>query len=189
MKIERRKNLIVNRLQYRLVLYSFGLVVGVSIVLLIAFIIIFGPKEIFPSNKCLAFSVSIFVILQVLLYYFSYITLLKLSNRIYGPLYRLSIYLKKLSEGIETGEIRFRKDDIIDDVQKIYNELCHSLTKTLHYDYNELVNTFSQLEDILDHLHKDDISKEELYKSLENICARLAKALDLTTDIIQKKEN
>ncbi len=189
MKKDRRKNLIVNRLQYRIVFHAFGLVLGVSIILILSLIFIFKPEQVFAPGRNYTLPIIIFAIITIVLYYISYVTLLKLSNKIYGPLYRLSNYLKKLSEGLETGEIKFRKGDIVNGIQEIYNELCHSLTKTLHYDYNELVNTFSQLEDILDRLHNKSISEDELSNSLERICERLADALDLTTGVIHQKED
>ncbi len=189
MKKDRRKNLIVNRLQYRMVFHAFGLVLGVSIIFILLFILIFGANQIFAPGRDYTLRVLIVVAVAIVLYYISYITLLKLSNRIYGPLYRLANYLKKLSDGIETGEIKFRKGDVVNGIQEIYNELCHSLTKTLHYDYNELVNTFTQLEDILDRIHNKSIGEDELYTSLEKICERLADALDLTTNVIHQKDN
>ncbi|MGB9720899.1 MAG: hypothetical protein ACPL28_05400 [bacterium] len=189
MNLNRRKNLVVNRLQYRMLIHSLGMVIGVSIVLVAIFVLIFGTERIFATGTCYFVRIAVFIVIALILYYISYITILRLSNRIYGPLHRLSYYLKQLSEGIETGEIKFRKNDIVDGIQDIYNELCHSLTKTLHYDYNELVNTFSQLEDILDKIHNKSINDEDLYVSLENICSRLASALDLTTSALHQKEN
>lgn len=188
MKKNRRKTLIVNNLQYRMLLHTFGLLLVVSIILIITFIFIFGVDRTFAQRGCSVFQWAVFIIIAIILYLISYITILKLSNRIYGPLYRLSGYLKRLSEGAETGEIKFRKDDIIDGIQEIYNNLCKSLTRTLHYDYDELVNTFSQLEDILDRMHHKTITEEELNNSLENICSRLAQTLDLTTDVLHQKE-
>ncbi|MEO0184537.1 MAG: hypothetical protein ABIL22_06715 [candidate division WOR-3 bacterium] len=185
----RRKSLIVNRLQYRMLLHSLGLVIGVSIILVALFVVIFGTKQVFAPGKCHFGHIAVFIIIALVLYYLSYTTILRLSNRIYGPLHRLANYLKQLSDGIETGDIKFRRDDIVNGIQEIYNELCHSLTKTLHYDYNELVNTFSQLEDILDRIHNKSISEQDLYLSLEKICSRLAHALDLTTEAIHQKED
>ncbi len=189
MEKNRRKSLIVNRLQYRMLLHSLGTVIVVSIILVASFILIFGPSQIFAPVKRYFVHIAAFIVVALIVYYISYLTILRLSNRIYGPLYRLGNYLKQLSEGIETGEIKFRKNDVVNGIQEIYNELCHSLTKTLHYDYNELVSTFSQLEDILDRMHNKAINEDELYKSLENICSRLAKALDLTTDVIHQEDN
>jgi len=165
------------------------MVVDASIILVVAFFFIFRPSQILAPVRCYAVHWAVFIILAIILYYISYITILKLSNRIYGPIYRLADYLKKLSEGIETGEIKFRKDDVVNGIQEIYNDLYKSLTKTLHYDYNELVNAFSHLEDILDKIHNKTVTEDELCKSLENICSRLAKALDLTTDVIHQKDN
>lgn len=189
MRKDRRKNLIVNRLQYRIIFYAFGLILGVSLILILSLIFIIGPELVFAQGRDYTLPIIIFLIIAIVLYYISYVTLLKLSNRIYGPLYRLANHLKKLSEGIETGEIKFRKGDVINGIQEIYNELCHKLTKTLHYDYNELVNTFTQLEDILDRLHNKSISEDELYNSLEKICAKLAHALDLTSDVIHQNDD
>ncbi len=186
MKQERRKNLIVNRLQYKMIFYTFGFVLGVSVILILAFILLCGPGNIFAQARNYTLQLAIFIVIAFILFYLTYKSLLRLSNRIYGPIYRLSNYIKRLSEGVETGEIKFRKDDVVNGIQQIYNDLCHSLTKTLHYDYNELVNTFSQLEDILDRMHSKTISEEELYNALENICGRLANALDLTTDVIHR---
>ncbi|MCX7995727.1 MAG: hypothetical protein N3A65_08175 [candidate division WOR-3 bacterium] len=185
MKQERRKNLIVSRLQLKMIYHCLGLVLVVSIILSVLSFLLFSQGQLLSGlNQWL--KIVIFVIVAVVLYSISYLRFVKLSNKIYGPIYRLAGYLKKLSDGIETGEIKFRKDDVIDGIQDVYNELCHSLTKTLHYDYNELVNTFSQIEDILDRMHHKTITEEELYKSLENICGRLADALDLTTDVIHR---
>lgn len=188
MRKNRRKSLVVSNLQYRMLLHTLGLVFGVSIILIVAFIFIFGVDRTSVFKASLFVRWAIFIIIAIILYLISYFTILKLSNRIYGPLYRLSGYLRRLSEGIETGEIKFRKDDIINGIQDIYNNLCKSLTKTLHYDYTQLVNTFSELEDILDKIHRKTITEAELNDSLENICSRLAKALDLTTDVINPND-
>ncbi len=185
----RRRNLIVNRLQYRMLLHAFGIVVVVSMFMVISFYLLFGCGNSFTPGRGNFVNISLFIIIAIVLYYIVFITILRLSNRIYGPLYRLANYLHKLSEGIETGEIRFRKDDVVDGIQDIYNELCRSLTKTLHYDYKELAIIFKQLEDILDRMHGKNIDEQELYHSLEEICSRLAKALDITTEVLhQKKE-
>ncbi len=184
----RRRNLIVNSLQYRMVLHAFGFLVVVSIILVVLFYFIFGCGEGLIHGKFNFVNIVLFVIIALVLYYIAYFSILRLSNRIYGPLHRLSTYLQKLSEGIDTGEIKFRRDDVMNGIQEIYNDLCRSLTRTLHYDYEELANTFKQLEDVLDKIHARKIGDDELYQSLENICGRLAKALDITTEVIHQKQ-
>ncbi|MEO0227057.1 MAG: hypothetical protein ABIL70_03285 [candidate division WOR-3 bacterium] len=176
----RRKTLIVNRLQYRLIGYILLLIILVSLILVAASLILFR-KEVFAPNKCVFVQLSVITIVALILYLLSWRLLLLLSNKIYGPLYRLSNYIQKLGTGEDTGNLVFRKGDIIDGVAQSYDKLYNTLRKVLRYDYKELIRTFSELEDILDRIHKKDISELELFDRLQNICSRIAKALDITS--------
>ena len=109
------------------------------------------------------------------------------THKIYGPLYRLRVYIKKLSEGEPADELRFRKGDAIHGLKEIYMDLRKSLEKTLHYDYEEMVRVFSELQLILDKVYTKQIKEKELSDSLQEICDRLAKALDKTSEAIEKE--
>ncbi len=182
----RRKRLIVNRMQYRLIWYISLLVIATSLILITTVFLLFG-REIFYPPKCLFVQFSILFILALVLYIINIRCAMQITNKIYGPLFRLTNYMRKLVNGEETEKLNFRKGDAIDGITEIYNELIKSLEKTLHYDYKELGKTFSELQDILDKIHNHSIGEEELYNSLQNICNRLAKALDITSEVIEKK--
>uniref|UniRef100_A0A7C4XF62 Methyl-accepting chemotaxis protein n=1 Tax=candidate division WOR-3 bacterium TaxID=2052148 RepID=A0A7C4XF62_UNCW3 len=183
---ERRKRLIVNKLQYRFVFYTLFIVIAVSLILIITTLLLFN-REIFGAGRCNFVQFAILIVIALILYSITLRIMVKYSNRIYGPLYRLGNYLQDLSEGKETGQLKFRKEDVIDGLSEIYNGFYKSLRKTLRYDYNEMVKTFSELENILDKLHNKTISNNELYDSLQNICTRLARALDITSETVRDK--
>ena len=64
-------------------------------------------------------SIVIFMILTPIIIY--------ISHRIAGPLYRLKMYMKKVSEGNFTSELHFRKFDEIHDVADTFNEMIAKL--------------------------------------------------------------
>ncbi len=182
---DRRKTLIVNRLQIKLVVYTMLLIILVSLILVAISLIIFG-REIFVPDKCYFVQFLIIAIIALILYLLSYRFLLRFSNKIYGPLYRLGNYIQKLSVGEDPGNLVFRKGDIIDGITQSYDKLYTALRKVLRYDYKELVRTFSELEDILDRIYKRDIPEQELFDRLQDICSRIARALDITSEKLRE---
>jgi hypothetical protein len=61
------------------------------------------------------------------------------------------------------------------------------MERTLHYNYDEMVAIFSILQDILDKLYNKKIQSKQLNDALQDVCNRLAKALDVTSDTIKKE--
>lgn len=193
-KVNRRRKFIIHNLQVTLIVTLVGLIVGVSLVLVITLFLSFknsivelaiSPETI---DQLLSDSLRTIVIIAVILYFASLWALIMITHKIYGPLYRFTLYIKKLSEGHKTTDLVFRRGDAIVGLREIYNELRRSLERALYYDYREMVKVFSQLEDILDKLYGKKIEHEELYDSLEDLCQRIAKALDVTSGVIETQK-
>ena len=189
----RRRTFIINRVQYRIIISVMGLVIGVSAILVVSLFAIF-KSNIFllvplrVVNQVLANSILPVVVIAIILFLASLWAVVLISNKIYGPLYRLGIYIKKLSAGEKTGELKFRKGDAVDGINEIYNELSKNLEKTLHYNYKEMIHIFSELHNISDKIYNKQIQEEDLHASLQNICSRIAKALDITSEAIEPEE-
>lgn len=193
-KINRRRKFIIHNLQVTLIVTLVGLIVGVSLVMVITLFLSFKnniaglpvPPEM--VDQLLSDSLRAIVIVAVILYFASLWALIMITHKIYGPLYRFTIYIKKLSEGHKTNDLVFRRGDAIVGLREIYNELRRSLERALYYDYREMVKIFSQLEDILDKIYGKQIEHQELYDSLEGLCQRIAKALDVTSGVIETQK-
>jgi len=187
----KRRKFIIHNLQVTLIVTLVGLIIGVSAVLLISlFLSLKNNISALPispelANQFLSDSMRSVVIVAVILYFASLWALIMITHKIYGPLYRFTRYIKKLSEGETTDDLVFRRGDAIVGLKEIYNELRRSLEKALFYDYKEMVKVFSQLEDILDRIYAKQIEHQDLYDSLEGLCNRIAKALDVTSGVIQ----
>ena len=190
----RRRIIILHNLQVKLIFALLGMIVGVSAILVISLYMFFKgnisafsiPEEY--VQQVLANSIWPVVIIAIILFIVSIWATIMITHKIYGPLYRLSAYIKKLSEGEVTEELRFRRGDAIHGLKEIYNDLRKSLEKTLHYNYQEMVKIFSGLQQILDKLYQKKIKQDELYDVLQNSCDRLAKALDITSEAIESEK-
>lgn len=188
----RRRVRIINEYQYRLIITMIVLVILISMFLLgVMFILLRNniaalPQPIMPGtnlyHKLLYQPFLIVIIVALILFIIAFWLLIVITHRVYGPIYRLGKFIRALSKGEKTGELRFRKGDAVDHMADLYNELYESLKKTLHYNYNELVKIFSDLEDILDQVYQHKIEDTVLLNNLQTICNRIAKALDLTMD-------
>lgn len=189
----RRKKVILHGIQVKLIIALLGIVAAVAIVLVAeSFIIIKNnaSEMNIPShliNSLLKQSLWPVIVTGVILLAVSLWALVLATHKIYGPLYRLRVYIKKLCEGEPTDELRFRKGDAMHGLKEIYNDLRKSLEKTLHYDYEEMVKVFSELQHILDRVYTKEVKEKELSDSLQQICDRLAKALDKTSEAIEKE--
>lgn len=189
----RRKKVILHGIQVKLIIALLGIVAAVAIVLVgESFIILRNnasaqdvPPELIDSLT--RQSLWPVVITGIVLLIASLWALILATHKIYGPLYRLRVYIKKLCEGEPTGELRFRRGDAMHGLKEIYNDLRKSLEKTLHYDYGEMVEVFSELQQILDKVYANELKEKELSDSLQHICDRLAKALDKTSEAIEKE--
>jgi sensor histidine kinase YesM len=189
----RRKKFVLHGLQKTLIITIMGIIIAISASLIVLSLLLYHYNStgfIAPENQMLPLIASIWpiVITAVVLYGVCLWALIIITHRIYGPLYRLTVYIKKLVNGDITDEIVFRKDDAITGLKEIYNDLRTSLEKTLHYNYTEMVHIFSELEDILDKIYNKKIKDRELYNSLQECCSKLARALDMTSEAIEKKE-
>lgn len=190
----RRKKLIVYNLQIQLIIAILGLIVGVSVILVTSLFLIFKsnmsdlPITEESINEILYNSSVPVIIVGIIVFVVSLWAIILITHKIYGPLYRLSAYIRKLSNGEVTDELKFRRGDAIDGLKEIYNDLRQSLDRTLHYDYKEMVKIFAELEDALDKMYNKKIKDKQLYDSLQDACDRLAKALDITSEAIEEEK-
>jgi len=196
MKIRnRRRTLFVSKIQYHLVIAGMGLVISASVVLVMAFFILLkNGFQLLPwepiigdtLNSVLSQSLLNLVIVALVVYLMSLWALVLISHKVYGPIYRFGKYVKKLTEGEKTDELRFRMGDAIDGLKDIYDDLRQALEKTLHYDYKEMASIFAELQDLLDKIHEKKIKNEELAAKLQTLCNRIADALDITSEVVEK---
>ena len=189
----RRKKFVLHGLQRTLIITIMGIIISVSVSLVALSFFLYHYNSIgliAPENRMFPLSSSIWpvIVIAVVLYALCLWILIIITHRIYGPLYRLTTYIKKLINGNTTDEIVFRKDDAIIGLREIYNDLRESLEKTLHYNYTEMVHIFSELENILDKIYNKKIKDRELYNSLQGCCSKLARALDITSEAIEKEK-
>jgi len=192
----RRRVRIINEYQYRLIIIMIILIIVISTVLLgVLFLLIRNNIAALPQplaqevnlyHQLLYRPFLIVIIIALIIFIISFWILIVITHRVYGPIYRLGKFLKALSKGEKTGELHFRKGDVVDHMADLYNELYDSLKKTLHYNYNELVIVFTDLEDILDQVYNRKLDDDRLFNNLQNLCNRIAKALDLTMGKIRK---
>ena len=192
-KAYRRKKVILHGIQVKLIIALLGIVAAVAIVLVAESFIIVRNNAFEMSipphliNSLLKQSLWPVIVTGVILLIVSLWALILATHKIYGPLYRLRVYIKKLCEGEPTDELRFRKGDAMHGLKEIYNDLRKSLEKTLHYDYEKMVSVFSELQHILDKVHAKQIKDQELSDALQQVCDRLAQALDKTSEAIEKE--
>ncbi len=190
----RRRKIILHHLQVKLIIALLGIIAGISAILVSSLFLFFKGNMSTLSiaaeqtQQILSDSIWPVVIMAIILFVVSVWAIIMITHKIYGPLYRLSSYIKKLSDGEVTEEIKFRRGDAIDGLKEIYNDLRKSLEKTLRYDYTEMVTVFSELQQILDKMYHKKIRDSELFDLLQDICDRLAKALDVTSEVIESEE-
>jgi hypothetical protein len=190
-KRRRRKTIIISKIQLRMIFAIMGIIIGVSIILLLSLFFIFKanieilqvPEEVL--GQFLSDSMWPVIITAIVIFIVSLWAIILISHKIYGPLYRFGIYVKSLSEGQPTDELKFRKGDAVDGLREVYNALRQALEKTLHYDYQEMVSIFSELQNILDKINNKEIKDAALTDALQNICNRIAKALDKTSELVE----
>ncbi|KPJ73835.1 hypothetical protein AMJ52_03050 [candidate division TA06 bacterium DG_78] len=186
----RRRKLIISTLQWKMILSVIGLIIGVSFILATALFFIFKSKISILSvseeviNQFFSDSMLPVVITAVILFAISFWAVVLISHKIYGPLYRFGLYLKKLRNGEITEELQFRKHDAVNGLKEIYNDLRGAFEKTLKYDYKEMISIFTELQNILDKVHDKQLKDEELSQSLQTVCDRIANALDVTSEVI-----
>ena len=186
----RRRVRIINEYQYRLIIAMIVLIIAISTILLgVLFLLIRNNIAALPQpllettnlyHRLLYQPFLIAIIIALIIFIITFWILIVITHRVYGPIYRLGKFIKALSKGEKTGELHFRKGDAVDHMADLYNELYESLKKTLHYNYNELIKVFSDLEDILDQVYNRPVDDTPLFNNLQTLCNRIAKALDLT---------
>jgi methyl-accepting chemotaxis protein len=193
----RRQIRIIDGYQYRLIITLILLIIAVSAVLVGALFLMLRhtitilpqplPENFNLHHQLLDRPFLIVIIIALVLFIIAFWILIVITHKVYGPIYRLGKYIKAMTRGEKTGELHFRKGDAIDHMADLYNELYGSLHKSLHYNYNELVTIFSELEDLLDQVYKRKIDDSRLFNTLQNLCNRVAKALDLTLEKIKPR--
>lgn len=186
----RRRIRIINQHQYQFIIWMLLLIIGVTLVFGFAIIFLINqaiaslphpiPEDINLKHSLIFKSLPVIIIIALFLYIITFWLLIIITHKIYGPIFRLGKFMRSLSHGEKTGELAFRKGDAVDHLSDIYNELYASLQKTLHYDYHTLVRIFSEMEDLLDQVYNNKYENGEIFNSLQNICNRIAKALDIT---------
>jgi len=187
----RRRKIILHNLQIRLIIALMGLVVSISAILVISLFLIFKNNVSTLSvseeliKQVLSDSIWPVIAIALILFIISMWAIVLITHKIYGPLHRLCAYIKKMSNGETTDDLQFRKGDAVDGLKEIYNDLRQSFEKTLHYDYEEMVKIFSELQDILDKVYNKKIQDRQLYNFLQDACDKLAKALDITSETIE----
>lgn len=187
----RRRKIILHNLQIQLIIALMGLVISISSILVISLFLIFKNNVSTLSvseeliKQVLSDSIWPVVAIALILFIISMWAIVLITHKIYGPLHRLCAYIKKMSNGETTDDLQFRKGDAVDGLKEIYNDLRQSFEKTLHYDYEEMVKIFSELQDILDKVYNKKIQDRQLYNSLQSACDKLAKALDITSETIE----
>ena len=187
----RRRKIILHNLQIQLIIALMGLVISISSILVISLFLIFKNNVSTLSvseeliKQVLSDSIWPVIAIALILFIISMWAIVLITHKIYGPLHRLCAYIKKMSNGETTDDLQFRKGDAVDGLKEIYNDLRQSFEKTLHYDYEEMVKIFSELQDILDKVYNKKIQDRQLYNSLQDACDKLAKALDITSEPIE----
>lgn len=187
----RRKKLILHNLQIRLIIALMGSIISVSTILVISlFLILKNNISSLPVSeelirRVLSDSILPVIAIAIILFIISMWAIVLITHKIYGPLHRLCVYIKKMGEGEMVYDLKFRKGDAVEDLKEIYNDLRQSFEKTLHYDYAEMVKIFSELQDILDKVYNKKIQDRQLYNALQSACDKLAKALDITSETIE----
>jgi methyl-accepting chemotaxis protein len=190
----RRRKIIIHNLQTQLIVAILGLVFGISLILLVSLYLILKnnltnlPIAEELIQEAMRASLWPVVIIGIVLFIGSGWSIILITLKIYGPLYRLRQYIKKMSNGEVTAELEFRRGDAINGLQEIYNDLRQSMKKTLHYDYGAMVKIFSELQNILDKMYEKKTYNHQLYDSLQEVCSKLAKALDITSEAIESEE-
>ena len=190
----RRIKIIIHSLQAQLIVAILGLVFGISLILLVSLYLILKnnlanlPIAEELIQEAMRASIWPVVIIGIVLLIGSGWSIILITLKIYGPLYRLRKYIKQISEGEISPELEFRRGDAINGLQEIYNDLRQSMEKTLHYDYGAMVKIFSDLQHILDKMYEKKIYNHQLYDSLQEVCSKLAKALDITSEAIESEE-
>ena len=103
-----------------------GIIIGVTGALLVlSFVVVRKYATLLPitdqiANQLIAKAVLPVVIIAIILCGLSYWAVLLISHKIYGPLYRCAKHIKKLSNGEEPGELKFRKGDAVNSIEEIF---------------------------------------------------------------------
>ncbi len=140
------------------------------------------------TSEILNTSIWPVIVTAIIVFIVSLWAIILITHKIYGPLLKLRSYIEKLVDGDTIEELEFHKWDAIDGLKTIYNDLQKGVKKALHYNYEEMVKIFSELEDILDKIYNKKIRDKQIYDSLQSTCNRLAKALDITSEAIDKEK-
>ena len=100
---------------------------------------------------------------------------LTVTHKFFGPIFRVKMLLKQMSEGDLSIKCHFRKSDYLFDLRDSFNEMLGSL--------NGLVKEISQrnkknslaLSEVASELRKDDFAKDQLIQKIDAIQDRIKK--------------
>ena len=135
-KYRRRQLLIIKRFQIRyislILLFMFATALLTGYTVYVTTWIMFGEKlaAVYPQGLLFDIAKKVNMVLFLRLIFLSPMVILiglVLSNRIAGPIYRIRLFLKDLTEGNYEGRIRLRKKDELKDVAEDLNILVSSL--------------------------------------------------------------
>jgi hypothetical protein len=121
----RRRKLIISKLQWHMILSVMGLIAGVAGALVVlTFVVVKKYLSLLPitpevGNQLIAKSVFPVVIIVIILFILSFWAVLLISHKIYGPLYRCGKYIEQLIGGEKVGDLKFRKDDAVSELKDI----------------------------------------------------------------------
>jgi hypothetical protein len=121
----RRRKLIISKLQWHMILSIMGLIAGVAGALVVlTFVVVRKYASLLPitpevGNQLIAKSVFPVVIIVIILFILSFWAVLLISHKLYGPLYRCGKYIEQLIGGEKAKDLKFRKDDAVSDLKDI----------------------------------------------------------------------
>lgn len=88
------------------------------------------------------------VVYQVAFCAIIFIVSIFISHKIAGPIYKLSTFLKKLSDGVNPGRLYFRKGDHFLDVADDYNEAMTRVQETQSADFAYIAEVNSYISNL-----------------------------------------
>ena len=104
----------------------------------------------------------------ILMVFFCLHTLM-VTHKFFGPIYRVKILLKQMSEGDFSMKCQFRKGDYLFDLQDSLNEMIGSLNNQLKKISQTNTKNSLVLSEIASELRKDDFIKDQLIQKINTI--------------------
>jgi hypothetical protein len=120
-----RKKFVVSKKQLSFIIASVGLIVGVSLTL--AVMVYFNFQHYLKSLaiaegvvKQISHDMRLVIIaVASIIFTICFFAILVMSNKIYGPLWRVNQVLKRFADGGQVDSFQIRKGDAIDEIPQI----------------------------------------------------------------------